>query len=667
VDNVICKAVRLRPVIPAAVFEIFNWAFEPVEKYPPDVVYFSELTDNDYPYLKFYQQVVLDVDTNDVTVLANLELDGANVFQFPVNTNRFTRYQEFTCGPLLSGVNARVVLQLPIASPAKFQLWSATFVVQPADKGPIKHSTDWDDLGSQFDKQLQTITFEYSGEAGDINFQVDELTGINGNVIVPGLIFPLIAANRGKQTFAFPDNHICKMVQVHPATTGSQPPVPLGFRAWTYSIQKIDFPPDFIFFTDLTDNGSPYLKYFNQVVLEVNTNNVAVVVDLELDGNVAWTFTVQSTVNTRRQAYVCPPQTAGINARLVVRTPLLPGACFQLWGGMAKYITEPADKGAVTHSYDFDDLGWAYDKRMKSIMFPYSAEAGDVVMQCETIVGIGGLTPGPIILFPLAGTARSMQQFGFEDGVICKAIRISPTSAPALDFKEWRYVCEFDKYPPDFTYFTARTTFGYACEKTARNLILDVDSGGVPLEVSVVGDGKVLQVLSVTTSVNDRSRVIAMNSGLQAREWWLELAPGIGGKSQLFDWSIDYIKEPCAVARVDTRNQDLGTFAFKWLRQCWLSYVSASPLTMQIWTDGQLFWTQNLPAQPTRTMYRFYLPAISLDGLTLNKGKVYQFIIAATFGTLQLYSDSVIEYGVIGQGQRMNRYNISEQAQLPVG
>lgn len=322
VDNVIAKSVRLRPVIPDQEFQIFAWEFEPIEKYPPDIVYFSELTDNDYAYLKFYNQISLDVDTGGVTVTVGLELDGAIVFTFPVNTDRFTRYGQFTCPALFAGVNARVVVQLPIPPGGKFQMWGCTFQVTPADKGPVRHTTDWDDLGTQFDKQLQTITFEYDGSAGDIDMQIEELSGIHGDIVGPGMTVRLVGANRAKQQFAFPDGHIAKMIRVHPA---SAPAVPLNWKSWTYAVGKIDFPPDFILFTDLTDNGSPYLKFFNQIVLEVDTGGQPVIVLLELDGIVRWEFTVTATRLTRRQAFVCPQQLAGINARILIKYPLCLG------------------------------------------------------------------------------------------------------------------------------------------------------------------------------------------------------------------------------------------------------------------------------------------------------------------------------------------------------
>lgn len=342
-------------------------------------------------------------------------------------------------------------------------------------------------------------------------------------------------------------------------------------------------------------------------------------------------------------------------------------AKFQLWSHSFK--TQPADRAEVVHSTDWDDLGHPYDKKLQSITFEYSGEAGDITMQMETLLGINGITNGVPLLFPLIGNSRSKQQFGIPDGNVVKMIRISPTTIPSVNWRDWKYFVEKTDYPADFVLFTEKRIFDYECEKIARTLRLDIDTGGVNAAIDVVADGAVKQTIIVNTTSNDRSRIIALNSNEIGREWNLEIRPGPSGKSQLFTWNLDVIREPCSVDFYDSYEQDLGAGGiFKWIKQAWVEYQSDGPLMVKVFVDGgNLFFTQTLPAHPVaRDVERWYFPAIDPTNQFLNKSKKFRFQVIATTGKFKLYADSIMEFTTIGDGQRLRQFNLTERNQLPV-
>jgi hypothetical protein len=246
-------------------------------------------------------------------------------------------------------------------------------------------------------------------------------------------------------------------------------------------------------------------------------------------------------------------------------------------------------------------------------------------------------------------------------------IRISPQSSPNANFKGWHYFVEKLDYPPDFVAWTDKNIFGYEYDKIARNLILEIDTGGVAATVGIYADGKLQQGgIQVTTNVNDRSRVIALNPSLIGREWYLGIVPGVGGKTQLFRWDLSVVKEPPAVSQYTSYESDFGYVGFKFSKQVWLEYQSANPIIFSIYVDGgNLLCGVNLPAHPiSRDMERFYLPVIDASGEFLNKSKTYNVNVVATIGTFKMYSSSCIEWFPLGAGQRLQKFALSENLQL---
>ncbi len=212
---------------------------------------------------------------------------------------------------------------------------------------------------------------------------------------------------------------------------------------------------------------------------------------------------------------------------------------------------------------------------------------------------------------------------------------------------------------------TPWSDLGYVFDKIARNLVLDIDTGGVPCTIQLQADGVTMQTFTVTSASNDRDRVIATNSNLEGRIFRLTFAPGANGKAQVFSAGLDYLADVNSVSYVDTYWQDLGWTGWSAIKQAWIVY-QGSAIAIRFLTDGDtLFYTATLPSSATRITSRFYLPAVNAG--VLNKSKLHRIQVTGS-GAFRLYAGSLLEVINFGTDQRtsFSLVNVSAEMQLKV-
>ncbi len=321
---------------------------------------------------------------------------------------------------------------------------------------------------------------------------------------------------------------------------------------------------------------------------------------------------------------------------------------FQLW--KQNIVFKQADLGPVVHTVDWDNLGSPFDKKLQEISFQYdNNNLGPVTMLMDIETGIkGGTITTAAYSFVLDAATRGLQTFPFPDGVYVKQFRLYP-QADFITWRNWDYKMTAEVQPPDIVEWTDQSDLSWPCEKLARMLLLDINSGGVPLAIDLLADGVVVQSFSITTTQDDRYRELPTNSDLIGKLWKLHLTPGTNGASQIYSAKMDFMRDVCYTNYYDSYETNLGTNLFKFLKQGRIDYKSPSPITLTIYRDGgQTFYTVTLPAQAYRNVYRFYLPAINAG--VLNKSVKYRIRMSCA-GNFALYADSSIEFGAFGQDQ----------------
>ena len=617
-DGIIAKMVKIRPSTAANYFKLLGYHFQ-FEKYPPDIVSFTEWEDGGTPQEKYVQQLSIDVDTGGVAATVKVQADGGDVQTLTVTTTSGDRRRNLTLNKAIKGRKFRLLNTPGTGAGAKFQLFSHWFKFLPADRGPVEHTHDWDTLNWPYDKHLKTITFEYDNSGGTVQVTVDTITGINGTTEnIGAFTFTLSGTGRSVQTFNFPADTFVKAIRVQPVSTTT------SFQLWGYKVSADNYPPDIVSFTEWEDGGVPYYKYAQEVALTVDTGGVAATVKVQADGGDQQTFTITSTSTDRERIVTLNPAMKGKRFRLL-NSPG-PTGKFQLFNHRFTYLG--ADPGQVRHSYDWDDLEWPFDKELRSITVHYDNSGGTIQLLIDTLTGIDGTTQNlSAFTFTLSGTGRSIQTFNFPENTIVKAIRVRPAST-TTDFQMWKYQIDKTNYPPDVIEATQDTDLGWPCEKILRAVVLKVDTGGVDATVKIEADGTVAHSATVNSTNLDRTRIISPVPNIIASRFRILADPGTGGKFQLFDVDYQAIKEPCALTEWDSYEQIFGYAGYKFLKQVWVEYHCEGGIRISIYRDGkQLLHQVDLPAHSERSTERFFIPV--RNGTVLNKSISYRFHLKA--------------------------------------
>lgn len=537
---------------------------------------------------------------------------------------------------------------------------------------------DWNAHGWDFDKRMVLLKVEYdnrdeSGTAHDITLVVDTQGGPHGattNLAAASWVLPASIPGRNKVSLPFPKDVVAKLTRMRPLLAPNQAqPAYNVFAIIDFSYEYERYPADVISNTEYRDGGSPYDKYWQQLLLDVNTNGQNVTVSIDVDGTIlGTTYVINTTISTRNVNITLPPLTKGKKARAIVDVSGMSStALFQLFNH--DWITLPADKGPVLADYDFDDLGWPHDKKLQrvTIWYEQGTPASNVIIQMDVIEGINGTTVTVNKQqFILTGTGRAQQSFLVIDGTVVKAVSMHPTNNDK-NFRMWKY--QFDKidYPPDIAEPGEWDNLGWPCEKILRAVDIDVDTGGVAASVQIQADGSNIgSPFSITTTSNDRNRHISFAPNLIGRRFRDVPTPGGGGKYQRFGIRWDVVREPCPLSNFDTYEQTFGYMGWKFLKQGWVEYMCAAAITLLIYRDGGvLFRTITLPAHPYRDIERFSLPDIDSVTQQYNQSKVYRmnFSVASAATPFKIYpGGTFFEWKPVNGDQRAgySTFNLSE-------
>ena len=164
-------------------------------------------------------------------------------------------------------------------------------------KGIDGRLTDWDDLGHPWDKRLYNMTIEFDNNNSPVDLYMDIIFGLNSGSSANAIqTFTLPAVTRrSKIAFPITADIVAKMVRLRPRVPTST------YRIWDVSFQKDDYPRDIVNNTDWSDYGYQYEKRFYQLYINCDTAGQNVPVDIEGDGAVLQTVTVNGTGNNRMQ------------------------------------------------------------------------------------------------------------------------------------------------------------------------------------------------------------------------------------------------------------------------------------------------------------------------------------------------------------------------------
>jgi hypothetical protein len=325
--DLIGKLIRLKVsgAIPSGgKFQLFDFKFD-YEKLPQPAVLSTPWTDFGYDYLKYAEQVSFDVNTNNQPVPVSIYGDGVLMQTVTVTGTQANRNQIITLDPGLTFRTMRLEVGV-IPAGGRFQLWDYRPIFRPADKGEVYHTFDWDNLEHPYDKKISEVTIEFETTTADVRIAIDTLSGIDGNTRTTPfqtLTLPNTSGNRGFKTFPINET-ICKMVRVRALGQLSDNKLLASFKMWGYRFgNTIPYPPDIQRFSEWTDLDYPCDKIFRGVGLTIDTGGVNCTVNLEVDGVIKETFTVNTT-SASRQVFLTAQDNVEIIGKMY-RLTFIPG------------------------------------------------------------------------------------------------------------------------------------------------------------------------------------------------------------------------------------------------------------------------------------------------------------------------------------------------------
>lgn len=509
-SNSVAKLVRVRPyaVAPSAAvgaaaastFKIISVDFGQFEQYPPDVTLFTPWETGGSEYLKYANQLDLEVNTNNVAIVVEPQADGAPVivgssaYTFSVQTTESARTANIALPPGITGYEWRLWLNPSqaglIANPGMFQLFRHRFSFQPADRGDIQHSMDWDSLGHPFDKYLLSITVEWdfslSPANSSVTLQLDIINGIGGGNLVPNVAQFKLSGNRSKATFPIPANTIAKLIRLYPITT----PLPTGMRQWKYECASgsgyIPYPPDTILSTDWRDAKSDDDKNPSWLFIDADTQNIPCRVVLQNETGTALTVTQTGTNTNRKFNYAIPVDTYAKMWRLLT-TPGANGK-FQVFGwGFARWAPfseqGPIDPPEIVLATPWRDFEYPYPKEARILTVVVNTGGVTCQIQLESMEG------GIVQTFPVNTTYTTRRQI-----LSCNAnlsgtewrLRLSPGVGGIAML--WNWDLNYVKMPPALTTWNSYGQgLGYKGYKVIKQSWLDYICAG-PVNVTITSD-----------------------------------------------------------------------------------------------------------------------------------------------------------------------------------
>jgi len=263
---------------------------------------------------KNFVELVIDLDPGGATFDVQLDFDNGDSSTVYTVTG-LTRYLQFMpinqgIGIFAKNVGFRITTNNQGFN-VRFYKVNFNFWTEPRELN--KTSWDWSDYGHRERKYLKqlVIDLDTQGTAADILIYLD---GAILNVGTPNATFAaVITTTRQRVVLSLPIDTEAKLAKVHVKSVRNDWQVKVYGHYFNFLVNGIEVGKTQ---TDWADWGWVGDKRFRQLILEINTFNLNVVCDMELDGALAATFTI-NTAGRRLLTRSLPANTIGKLERLV--------------------------------------------------------------------------------------------------------------------------------------------------------------------------------------------------------------------------------------------------------------------------------------------------------------------------------------------------------------
>lgn len=473
------------------------------------------------------------------------------------------------------------------ASPTLF-LWQPAYVTKV--ETTLKRATDWDDAGYTGTKYVRALLIRADtlGQARTVQIQTDGATvaatlsiNDNGELLVPYAVTPFTA----------------RLLRLIPTDANS-------WRIYEARYLFDQYPELIAETTDWQDAGFAGEKYVREAVINADTNNAIVSIQIQGDeGAVGATFNIQHNGQVEK-GYGFPPF-------LAHTLRLVPAAGARIFG--VRYIFDQYPE-LTAHTTDWQDAGFTGTKYVRGVVIN-----GDTNNQPVTVT-VEGDDGAVITTFTATHNGQVEIPYAFTPFI---AHNLRLVAAAGMRVFAIRWI--FDQYPELVPIVTAWDDSGYQGAKFVQGVVLNADTANMPVNLQVQKDGEVLATTIVGATHNGQVEVpYSFATPFIAHN--LRIVPL--GNIRIFSarWVTEPTPELALTWQTQPTTHDLSGYLH--VRDMFVAYLSTQPVTLAITIDNTTA-TYTLPS----TSGVYAKTYVSLQAI---KGRAATYRLTSTAG-FQIY------------------------------
>jgi hypothetical protein len=535
-------------------FQLFSHRFSFQNADKGEVAHSMDWDDLGHPYDKYLRTVTVEWDLSlapgGTQVILQLDIingigggtEVSSVGQFTLTGNRSK-----ATFPLSADLIAKLIRLYPVTSPLPigFKEWKYSF--EKTDYPPdIIYTTDWkvaqgpnEENPSWLWLDIDTANVPASVNLVNESGVVAVTANHRGTIDLRKNSYPIPADNFGRMWRLVMSNGVGGKIQVFD----------WGVSRWApFSEGSPETPPDNVLWTPFQLANSQDQQNPNWVWVDMDTAAVGASIQLVSNNGVAMTFLHFGVPQDRKQSYPVPVDTFGQMWRLLI-TPGTNGKSKLYNWGISRW--KPYDLAGdeippLTVLWTpWRDAETSNDKNPTWVVV--DANTGGIAASVQLVNESGAQ-----FTFSHTGTADSRKSiYAIPADLFGKMWRllIAPGSGGFFQLFQWGLArwAPFEEGgahdPPEVLLWTPWNTFGHPYAKTAKNLILTVDTEGANASVKLqTGESGTVETFTVNTTYDNRRVVFPIPADTVGKQWRLLVTPT--GKFKLWDWSLDKIDYP---------------------------------------------------------------------------------------------------------------------------
>ncbi len=503
---------------------------------------------------KFLRNLILDVDTASSELTITPEVDGVDLTALTVTNTE--RKEEIIALPFdTRGKLVRLKMESLLGS---FRYYGHQFDALADVATRKKFQTEWSDCGTPLEKFFRVICLEIDtlGNAATVTVGVD-------GADLPST-FSVTTLGRKEEYLALPFDTRGKVVRLKMEST-------TGFRYYGHKWDNLD---ETHFVTKLQtawdDSGNPEEKLYRNLVLVFDSAGASVTVTPEIDGAALTPLTTSAT-GRQEKHLAMPYDTRGKLSRLKLECATGLRYFGHRWDALG-------DVASVTKTYtEWTDSGDPNDKFYRNLILNIDPQG----VAATVTVEIDGVALAPTFSVTATGRDEQFLALPFDQRGQISRLKIESATGFRYYGHKWDFLGDLSSVT---RLQTAWHDSGVPGDKLHRELVLEIDTGGIAATVTPEIDGVALSPFSVTAS-GRLQRYLSLPFDTRGRLSRLKIESA--SRFRYYGHRWDHLVDASSITKFQTEWSDYGTAEQKIFRVLTLDIDTQSALaTVTVEIDG---------------------------------------------------------------------------------